>query len=153
MPADLTTASLIVRQGLVLDDEALVVLESRGSSSRVRRVPYRQLYRMTMHRRFPAGRMAVTFLVLTLPGAALGLIDDSIIRGFAVVLVAVSLVILGWYAVCKKTKLRFEYGSMSREVEVIATPSRVDRFARRLAERVEQVQTARRSELADNAAS
>lgn len=148
MPADLTTASLIVRQGLVLDDEALIVLESRGGSSRVWRVPFRSVYRLTMHRRVPAGRMTLVFLLITVPGAALALIDEPIARGFAGALVAVSVVILAWYAVCKKTRLHIEYGSMHRELEVIATPTRVRRFVQRFAESVGDVQESRRAELA-----
>ncbi|MEM1097188.1 MAG: hypothetical protein AAGH92_00225 [Planctomycetota bacterium] len=147
MPADLTTASLVARQSVVLDDEAMILLESRGSSSRVRRVPYRQVYRLTLHRRWPAGRMATIFLALLLPGAAIALIDEPIARGFAAVLIVLAVCILSWYGVCRKTMLRFEFGSMSREVEVIATPARLDRFVRRFTELVTNVQAARRVEL------
>lgn len=146
MPADLTTASLIVRQSLVLDDDALVILESRGGSSRVWRVPYLRVRRLTLHQRLPAGRMAVVFLLLTLPGAALLLIDDDVAWVFAGILIGLSLVILTWYAVCRKTRLRFEYSTSERELEVIARPKRLRRFTQRFSEAVRRVHASTNAE-------
>lgn len=140
MPTDLNTTSTVVRQGLVLDDQSLVILESQLSNSRIWRIPYDQVRSLTVSRRPPLGRMAAVSGLILLPGSLLFLISEEgfwILAGF---IIAFALALLTFYLVCGKTTLEFAYGQRTRTMHVIARPKKIHKFLIRFTSSVEASQ-------------
>ncbi len=146
MPVDLTTAAMTVRQGLLLDDDALVILESRGTSSRLWRIPYEQTQRLVVARVWPVGRIALISVVLGLPGTLLMLVDETAVRVIAAALLIVLAAVLTWYAVCRRTNFEVHFGHRVRSFAVIARPARIDRFIARFVTHVRDAQQAGHAE-------
>ena len=131
MPVDLTTASVLARQTLVLDDQNLVVLESQTSSSRMRRIPYGQVKGLAVSRGFPVVRMMMIALFILLPGVLLMLTHVRTVTIIGTLLIAIALVILISYLVVGKTTITIDFGTRHRTFHIIARAAKINRFLKR----------------------
>lgn len=141
MPVDLSTASLVSRRGLVLDDQSLVILESQFMTSRMWRVPYEQVRCLTLSRSTPYLRMTIISVLILLPGLLLLLVQESATNVIAAFLIVLALAMLTYYLVCGKTRIEIAYGQRLRTFDVITSQGRLDRFLLRFKSAVEAAQT------------
>ncbi|MEM7624139.1 MAG: hypothetical protein AAF333_00775 [Planctomycetota bacterium] len=147
MSADLSTASLFTRHGLVLDENAMVVMETRSASSRLWRVPYDQVSSLAVSQQIPAARILVVTVLVLLPSLLLFLVQEVVTNYLGGVLAAVAIAVIIYYLIAKKTTLTFCYGHHVKTYPVIARPSRLNRFLQRFHTAVESAQDRRRAEL------
>ncbi len=149
MTSDLTEATLLQRTALILDDQHLIFAAHSGTTAELRRIPYRSVSRLTVHRKPLTVRVVLLSLLAALGGGLLLLTGDPV--GY--VIAGIYLMIVGaaaaHYAVAGRTFLTFEHGRQTRICKVIARPKRIERFLHRFGTAVQAAQEherARRTE-------
>jgi hypothetical protein len=140
MSADLTYSGWMTRGSLVLQDDALVVLEHQVIRDRVKRIKYDRVSTLLIWREFPVGR-AVLFLVLFgLPGiSSLTTGGGGIVTGS--ILLAVLAIIEIRYALYQKTHILIQRGERTYRYSGIFSRKKVNRFAERFASAARRSQT------------
>ena len=126
MPVDLYSASSFARRGLVIHEGDLVILQSRGISSRVWRVPLDRLESVVVTRRPPWAHLTIVTLLI-LPGVLLLAVEPWLALIFVPFLF-----LLVWYAAVGQTELTFHYAQRQRGFWVITRRGKVERFLNRL---------------------
>lgn len=131
MPADLTSANLVTRTALVLDDQALAILENTGTASRVYRIPYSRVEHLLVSQNFPWVSFTVITLFMFLPGVLLFFVQEPVTNVIAAAILALALILIAYYTVCLRTTLTFAYGDRTRTFKFTSRPAKLARFLTR----------------------
>jgi hypothetical protein len=135
---DLVGATLTRRQSLLVDDDALVVLESIGSRDRVRRVLYDRVASVVVWRALPWVRMLLVAVLAGLPGMGMLTLEGGEYVGWP--LLIFTIIALGRYLYSGKTFIRMRRGRADMTLTTIARPGKVEKALERLCRHIERAQ-------------
>lgn len=150
MAVDINIIGVVGQEGLVLEDDHLIILQSRSNTSRIWRIPYEQVTQIIVTRRRPWVRMILMSMLPAMPGLlflglGIGALSDGNSTAIALLLLAgvfalLLLIILAWYEWCRKTVVDIHYGSRHRKLEFIVRPKKRERFLDRMIHDVQALQ-------------
>lgn len=148
MPVDLTSYNVIVNRGVLIQSDHLLILESQGVASRLWRVPFEQVTKVTATRGVPWLRAIFVPILPALLGLPflIGAFTDPgngmvLLLALGLFFMLLAACILGRYLVYGKTTLELHYGlGKHRKMNFVASPAKMRRFMSRLIDGIRTVQ-------------
>lgn len=150
MPADINIVGLVGQEGLVIEDDHLVILQSRSNTCRIWRIPFEQVTRIVVTRKWPWTRLILVSLLPGLPGlfflwigiSIMGDGDDSypFLLGFAAFFLLLSALIIVRYVWFKLTLIDMHYNLRERNLAFVVRPKKRQAFMDKLTAGIERVQ-------------
>src|SRR5687768_14351463 len=132
MAADLSVRMTLRRLNLLLDEDALVILEQQSVSDRMRRILLDRVESVVTWRRPAWVALALITIFLGLPGLGVILIgvsvDEVVVLIIGGIILAVAAALLFWFIFCGQTTVRITRAGTNHEFTVTARPSTVRRF-------------------------
>jgi hypothetical protein len=142
---DFKEESLMHQVAVVIDDDALIMLERDGNRDRVRKILYDRVQSVLIWRKFPWLRaiiIGVFLLLLTLSFMPLAINSRNLAAKIPFVLCLITLLVVELrYLYYKRTYLQIFRAGESKLFKLIISPGKVKSIVNRLVENINKTQT------------
>ena len=128
------------RTSLLFDQDSLIILEQASFNDRLRRILYDRVESLVIWKRIPWLYLVLSLLLFA-PGVLIILYGPNhVAKGIGAGIVISWLALVARLLYCRLTTIRITRASKVREIKVLQSPRKVDRFSARLRSEIEETQ-------------